>query len=171
MPDELLTFLAAMTPVGELRAAIPLGILRFDLAWPVVFVLSVVGNVFPIPFLVYGLPIAGRRVQRIEVVDERTGSTWSLLGEATVLGRALRWWTARIERRWAGLVRRYGVLAIVLIVAIPLPFTGAWTGSVVVWVFGMQPVRGLLAIAAGVLIAGVLVTALTLAGVELVKIV
>ena len=155
MPDELLTLLAAMTPVGELRAAIPLGILTFGLAWPLVFVLSVAGNVVPIPFLVYGLRIAGRRVQRME----------------NVLGAALRWWTARVERQWGGLVRRYGVLATVLIVAIPLPFTGAWTGSVVVWAFSMQPIRGLLAIAAGVLIAGVVVTALTLAGIELLKVV
>ena len=155
MPDELLTLLAAMTPVGELRAAIPLGILTFDLGWPLVFVLSVAGNVLPIPFLVYGLRITGRRVHRME----------------NVLGAALRWWTARVERRWASLVRRYGVLAIVLIVAIPLPFTGAWTGSLAVWAFSMPPVRGLSAVAAGVLIAGVLVTAFTLAGIELVKVV
>ena len=153
MPDELLTLLAAMTPVGELRAAIPLGILTFDLAWPLVFVLSVAGNVLPIPFLVYGLRLTGRRVERME----------------NVLGATLRWWTARVERRWAGLVGRYGLLATVLIVAIPLPFTGAWTGSLAVWVFNMHPIRGLLAIAAGVLIAGVVVTALTLAGVELVR--
>ena len=154
MSDELLTLLAAMTPVGELRAAIPLGILTFGLAWPLVFAVSVAGNVLPIPFLVYGLRTVGRRVQRME----------------NVLGAALRWWTVRVERRWAGLVRRYGILAIALIVAIPLPFTGAWTGSIAVWVFGMPPVRGLLAIATGVLIAGVVVTALTLAGVELVKV-
>ena len=151
MPDELRTLLAAMTPIGELRASIPLGIGVYNLAPPLVFVLSIVGNMLPVPFLIWGLRAVGPRVERMD----------------NALGRLLRWRTATIEQRWGPRVRRYGLGAIVLIVAIPLPLTGAWTGSAAVWALDVPVSRGLLAIALGVVIAGVVVTALTVGGIEL----
>ena len=153
MPDELLTFLAAMTPLGELRLSIPLGIWRLDMAWPLVLALSVVGNMLPVPFLIWALRAAGRRVERMD----------------NVLGRLLRWRTRSIRERWGDRIRRYGFPTIVLIVAIPLPLTGAWTGSLAVWALHVPAARGLVAIATGVVIAGGIVTAATLAGIELVE--
>ena len=153
MPDELLTLFAAMTPLGELRLSIPLGIGTFDLAWPLVFALSIAGNLLPVPFLLWALGAVGGRVERMD----------------NALGSLLRWRTAGIERQWGARIRRYGFPAIVLIVAIPLPLTGAWTGSLAVWALRVPAGRGLQAIAAGVLIAGAIVTALTLAGIELFK--
>ncbi len=154
MPDELKTFLLAMTPLGELRLSIPLGILKLDMAWPLVLALSVVGNLLPVPFLLWALRMVGARVERMD----------------NVLGSLLRWRTRSIEARWGDRIRRYGFLAIVLIVAIPLPLTGAWTGSLAVWALHVPTARGLMAIATGVVIAGAIVTALTLAGIELVNI-
>ena len=154
MPDELLTFLAAMTPLGELRLSIPLGIVTFDMAWPLVLALSIAGNMLPVPFLLWALRTVGARVERMD----------------NVLGGLLRWRTRTVQERWGARIRRYGFPAIVLIVAIPLPLTGAWTGSLAVWALRVPTGRGLLAITAGVLIAGAIVTALTLAGIELVKI-
>lgn len=153
MPDELLTFLAAMTPLGELRLSIPLGIGEYDLAWPLVLALSIAGNMLPVPFLLWALRTVGGRVERME----------------NVLGLLLRWRTRRIEARWGERIRRNGFPAIVLLVAIPLPLTGAWTGSLAVWALGVPLARGLLAIATGIVIAGAIVTALTLAGIELIK--
>ena len=66
-------------------------------------------------------------------------------------------------------MRRYGFFGIVLVVAIPLPLTGAWTGTLVVWALGEPARRGLPAIAAGVVIAGAVVTAMTAAGLELAR--
>ena len=154
MPDELLTLLAAMTPLGELRLSIPLGILTLDMAWPLVLALSVAGNMLPVPFLLWALRTVGARVERMD----------------NVLGSLLRWRTRGIEERWGDRIRRYGFPAIVVIVAIPLPLTGAWTGSLAVWALHVPAARGLLAIATGVVIAGAIVTALTLAGIELVKV-
>jgi uncharacterized membrane protein len=74
-----------------------------------------------------------------------------------------------LEAQLAGSISRYGPMAIILIVAIPLPMTGAWTGSLAVWALKVPLRQGLPAIAAGVVIAGVVVTALTLAGVGIVK--
>ncbi|MEK9658643.1 MAG: small multi-drug export protein [Chloroflexota bacterium] len=153
MQDALLVILAAMTPLGELRASVPLGILHFELDWPLVYVLSVLGNVLPVPPLLWGLRTVGSRLER----------------SGTVVGRGLRWRTARVEAQWGERVRRHGPWVVALIVAIPLPLTGAWTGALAVWALRVPVRKGLAAIGAGVLVAGVVVTALTLAGVGLVK--
>ena len=153
MPDELVTFLTAMTPIGELRASIPLGILTFDLSWPLVLLFSIAGNLVPVPFLILGLRRTGRWLESFP----------------NPAGRFLLWRSARLEAQLAGSISRYGPMAIILIVAIPLPMTGAWTGSLAVWALKVPLRQGLPAIAAGVVIAGVVVTALTLAGVGIVK--
>ena len=154
MPDELAVFLTAMTPIGELRAAIPFGLLAYDLSWPVVFVLAVAGNLVPVPLLIVSLRTVGERLEQRQ----------------DPLGRLLRWRTNRIQERWGERVRRYGFVGIVAIVAIPLPLTGAWTGSLAVWALHVPLRKGFAAIAVGVLIAGVVVTGLTMAGIQLVEI-
>ena len=153
MPDELITFLTAMTPIGELRASVPLGIVTFDLSWPLVLVLSIAGNLVPVPFLILGLRRTGRWLESFP----------------NPAGKFLSWRSAQLQARLGGNVNRYGPMAIVLIVAIPLPMTGAWTGSLAVWALNVPLRQGLPAIAAGVFIAGAVVTSLTLAGVGVVK--
>ncbi|MDA0799860.1 MAG: small multi-drug export protein [Chloroflexi bacterium] len=149
MTDELTVILTSMTPIGELRAAIPLGLLKYDLGWPLVFVLAVIGNLIPIPFIIVGLRTVGSRLERRD----------------DFVGSLLRWRTERIERTWGERVRRYGFWAVMFIVAIPLPLTGAWTGSLAVWALRVPLRTGFSAIAAGVLVAGVIVTAVTKAGI------
>ena len=151
MPDEVAVVLTAMTPIGELRAAIPLGVITYDLSWPLVLALAIAGNLIPVPMIIFGLRTAGARLER----------------RTDVIGRFLSWRTARIEERWGERVRRYGFTAVMLIVAIPLPLTGAWTGSLAVYVLRVPLRTGFVAIAAGIVIAGIAVTILTQAGVEL----
>ncbi len=151
MPDELAVVLTAMTPIGELRAAIPLGVITYDLSWPLVLALAIAGNLIPVPIIIFGLRTIGARLER----------------RSDVLGRFLSWRTARIEERWGERVRRYGFTAVMLIVAIPLPLTGAWTGSLAVYVMRVPLRTGFMAIATGIVIAGIAVTILTQAGVEL----
>lgn len=151
MPDELVVILTAMTPIGELRAAIPLGSVTYDLSWPLVFFLAIIGNLIPVPIVIFGLRTVGARLER----------------RTDVIGKLLRWRSTRIEKRWGERVRRYGFTAVMLIVAIPLPLTGAWTGSLAVYVLRVPLRTGITAIAAGVVAAGVIVTILTQAGVEL----
>ena len=153
MPDELIVLLTAMTPIGELRASMPLAITTMDMPWPQALGLSIVGNIIPVPFILYALRTVGAQLE----------------AQQNVAGRLLRWRTARIEQSWGPRVRRYGFFGIVLAVAIPLPLTGAWTGTLVVWTLNEPLRRGLPAIAAGIVIAGIIVTSLTLAGVELVR--
>ena len=151
MPDELVVVLTAMTPIGELRAAIPLGVITYDLSWPLVLVLAIAGNLIPVPIIIFGLRAVGSRLER----------------RTDVIGRLLRWRTERIEEKWGERVRKYGFTAVMLIVAIPLPLTGAWTGSLAVYVLRVPLRTGLVAIASGIVVAGIVVTILTQAGIEL----
>ena len=153
MPHELIVILTAMTPVGELRAAIPLALLTYDMPWPQAYVLAVIGNVLPMPAVLLALRTVGARIERQE----------------HVVARLLRWRTRRVEQAWGDRIRQWGFAGIVLIVAIPLPLTGAWTGTLAVWAMDVPARRGLPAIAVGVAVAGAVVTALTLAGIEVVR--
>ena len=65
------------------------------------------------------------------------------------------------------MVKKHGVWAVTLFVAIPLPVTGAWTGSLVAAVFGMRFGRVLFCLTVGVIIASAIITSLTLAGVHI----
>jgi uncharacterized membrane protein len=151
MTDELTVVLTSMTPIGELRAAIPLGLLKYELAWPLVFLLAVMGNLLPVPFIIVGLRTVGSRLERRE----------------DFVGSLLRWRTHRIKQAWGEQVRRYGFWGVLLIVAIPLPLTGAWSGSLAVWALRVPLRTGFAAIAAGVIVAGTIVTALTQAGISI----
>ncbi len=84
LPDELVTFLTAMTPVGELRAAVPLGLVKYDLAWPLVLALAIAGNLVPVPFILLGLDRFGR---------------WGE-GLHNPAGAFLRWRSQQVRRRF-----------------------------------------------------------------------
>lgn len=131
----------AMVPVLELRAAIPFG-LAFGLPPGVVFCLSVVGNMLPIPFILLFL----RKIFR-------------LLRRRPWWGKKIDWLETRAHLK-GRVVRKYRIPGLIILVAIPLPGTGAWTGALVATIFRI-PIRWALpAIFVGVLIAGGIVTAL-----------
>ena len=153
--DLLLTFVAAMTPIGELRLAIPFGIIQHDVSWYLVLPIAVGGNMVPVLILIPGL----NRLSRM------------LSSFPNPAGKLLAWQENRLRRVQSRRFDRYGGLALVILVAIPLPMTGAWTGSLAAWTFGIPPRRAIPLIALGVLIAGLIVTVVTLSGIELGKIV
>ena len=151
----LLTFAAAMTPVGELRLAIPLALLTYDLEWYVALPAAAAGNMVPVLVLVPGL-------KRIAAI---------LLSFPNPAGRLLLWQQERVRRVQGPRFEKYGSLALIILVAIPLPMTGAWTGSLASWVFGIPPRRAIPLIAVGVAIAGVVVTVVALSGIGLGRII
>jgi uncharacterized membrane protein len=146
--DLLRTFLTAMTPLGELRLSIPLAILTWNVPWHLAFILSVIGNITPILFIVPGMNQISRLLQSFP----------------NPLGRLLLWRTSRIQKTHGVRFRRYGILALIVLVAIPLPMTGAWTGALASWAFQIPPRTALPAIFIGILIAGGIVTGLTMIG-------
>lgn len=133
------TMIIAMAPVLELRGAIPYGLAQGLPFWPV-FAVSLVGNVVPVPFLILFIrPV------------------FAFLRRSRLLGPLIE----RLERR-AHLkgrkVNRYKALGLFILVAIPLPGTGAWTGALVAAFLDIRMRNALLAIALGVLAAGILVS-------------
>ena len=140
---ELVTFLMAMVPVVELRGAIPYGVLA-GLSVPTAFILAVIGNLVPIPFL---------------IVFTRKVFDW-LKTKSERLSNLVHRMEAKADKR-KGLVEKSEFLGLVILVAIPLPGTGAWTGALVAAMLNMRLKRAMPAITVGVLIAGVIVTTLT----------
>ena len=149
--DYLITFLVSMTPIGELRASIPLGIETYGLDWYRVLPIAVAGNLVPALFWLVALPrISGY-----------------LRSFANPVGRLLTWRSERLRRMKGESFRRHRNLALILLVAVPLPFTGVWSGSLAAWVFEIPFRPAFLCIALGAVIAGGVVTALTELGLHL----
>ncbi len=138
-------FLTAMTPIGELRASIPLGLSVFQQHWFLVYIVSVIGNIIPPIFILLLFP-------RI--------SDW-LMSHSKLMNKFLTWLFERTRRKAHNKIEKYGDLALIIFVAIPLPNTGAWTGTLAAWLFGIPFKRALINIFYGVLIAGVIVTIIT----------
>ena len=146
--DNLRTVLLASTPIGELRLAIPLAIYGLGMPWYQALPLALVGNLLPVLVLVPGLERIARLLE-------------SFPNPAATL---LRWRTERLRATQTARFQRYEAVALVTLVAIPLPFTGAWTGSLAAWVFQVPARRAIPLIALGILIAGVIVTLITVLG-------
>ncbi len=144
---EVGTLLIAMIPIAELRGAIPVALVNFNLPVWSAYVWAVVGNMLPVFFLLLFLePIA----------------RW-LSARGRVFQRFFDWLFARTRRKFSAGAQKYGLfVALMVFVAIPLPVTGAWTGAAAAFLFGVPFRRAFLAILSGVLIAGVIVTLTTL---------
>ncbi len=140
---RIITFLMAMVPVVELRGAIPYGVIA-GLSVPEAFVLAVLGNLAPIPFL---------------VVFTRKVFEW-LRTKSEGLDRMVRKLEAKADKN-KEIVEKYEFFGLMLLVAIPLPGTGAWTGALVAAMMNMRLKRAMPAITVGVIVAGIIVTTLT----------
>lgn len=138
----LMTFVMAMVPVVELRGAIPLGVAA-GLTPSVAAVTAMIGNMVPVPFILLLIRKIFRLLRKISWLGPKIDA---LEKRAHLKGRT---------------VKKYRTLGLVLLVAIPLPGTGAWTGALVADVLDIRMKTALPAIAVGVVIAGCVITALT----------
>jgi uncharacterized membrane protein len=141
----LYTLFLAMLPVFECRGAIPYGIFAgVDL--PTTFIVSLIGNVLPVPFLLLFLSrIDGWIMQR---------------SESSSLRRLFVKYVERLRRNSKSQLDRYGFWGLMIFVAVPLPGTGAWTSCVIAYIFGLDSKKAFAAIALGVLEACVIVAVL-----------
>lgn len=145
----LLTLLISAVPVIELRGGIPYGIAKGLDPW-MVFAASVIGNMLPVPFILLFI----RKILRWMKKHPRLGKLASRLEQRAA--------------RKSETVRKSEVVGLCILVAIPLPGTGAWTGALVAALMEMRLKRAIPTIFAGVLIAGLLVT-LASTGVQALK--
>lgn len=131
-------FLSAI-PVTELRVTLPLA-LATGFSPLEAYFLAVTGNLLPIlPILLLLEPVS-RIFRKLPLLDR--------FFEMIV----------RRSRNKGAEVQKYGLIGLMLFVAVPLPGTGAWTGAAIAWLLGFNVWLSFLAICAGVLLAGVLVT-------------
>jgi len=145
IPDWLMTVIVAALPISEVRGAIPLGIGIYDLSPFEVYLLSVFGNLLPIiPLLLFLGPVSDY-LRRFSLGD-----------------KFFTWLFARTRKKCIQEHENFGLVALAIFVAIPMPLTGAWTGCVVAFLLGFRFWPSFAAIAAGVLIAGAIVTAATM---------
>jgi len=145
-PEGIVIIIAAL-PIFELRGAIPVGMFLFKFSWVKAVLLSVGGNLIPIPFV---LLFWFKLMEKIH---------------STKLGFKMTDWMYRRTKRNGKLIERYKAAGLAIFVGIPLPGTGAWTGALAAEIFGLKFWKSLLYIYLGVLMAAVIVTTLCMMGV------
>lgn len=138
-----MTFLISMVPVIELRGAIPIGVGAGLNLWLAIGV-SIVGNLVPVPFIIIFIK---------KIFAWMRTKSEKLNGLVTRLEK-------RAESKSAT-VQKYAFWGLFILVAIPLPGTGAWTGALVAAMLEMPLKKAFPAILLGVLGAGVIVSFVT----------
>ena len=138
----LTTIAVAMVPVIELRGALPIGV-GMGLPPLAAAGLAILGNLLPIPFLLLLVP-----------------KIFDFLRDKKHTKKLIAWLEQKADKHQKT-IDRFGWLGLIVLVAIPLPGTGAWTGALVSSCFKMKFWPSILAIIIGVLIAGAIVLGLT----------
>jgi len=150
VPHWLAVLIMGAIPVSELRGAIPVAMGIYGMGPFEAFFFSVLGNLLPvIPLLLFLEPVSNY-LRRYSIFD--TFFTWLF---------------SKTRRKNTKNFEKYGLFALTIFVAIPLPVTGAWSGCAAAFVFGVKFRHALPAIAAGVMIAGIIVTGVTVTGLGL----
>jgi uncharacterized membrane protein len=154
VPHWLAVMVIGAIPISELRGAIPVAMGVYGMRPVEAYFLSVIGNLIPvIPLLLFLEPVSNylRRYRIFEIF--------------------FTWLFSRTRRNHNDNFEKYGLLALTIFVAVPLPVTGAWTGCAAAFVFGVKFRHSFPAIAAGVMIAGIIVTAVTMTGMGLLELI
>jgi len=138
--------LLSLLPVAELRGGIPAALL-IGTNPLLAYAVCVMANLVVVPLVYVFLEYIHHHLMAVRIYKE----TFHRFMEKT-------------RRRLHHKIERWGYFGLTLFVAIPLPITGAYTGTLGAWFFGMNKLKSFLAIALGVSIAGLIVTAIVLTG-------
>lgn len=148
---KLLTFLVSMVPIVELRGAIPFGVLKCHVSWHQAVIISMIGNMIPVPIIFF----CARRVLE-----------WG--ADKPVIGKFFSWCLEKGHKGGQKLKEKAGskgmFWALLLFVGIPLPGTGAWTGTLAASMLDLDFKKSVLAVVLGVALAAVIITTLTALG-------
>ncbi len=148
--QEIITILLGAAPISEVRGAIPTAIFAFHFGFFKAYFLAVLGNLLIIvPALFFLHKLSDFLMRRVYFIN-----------------RFLTWLFERTRRLHQNHFHYYGwaPLALFIFVAIPLPMTGAWSGVVAAFIFGIPFWRSVLSISCGVLAAGAIVLAIVSLG-------
>lgn len=146
--EELCVFFCSMLPVIELRGAIPLAF-GLGLPWWQAYLISVVGNLLPVPFILLLINIVIK---------------WMAASRVKFFNKIANFLLKKVEKNRER-IEKYSFWGLCLFIAIPLPVTGAWTGSLVAAMIGMKPWKAFVSALLGVLFAGAIVTLIVYGGI------
>lgn len=147
----LIVFLVSMVPLIELRGAIPYGVM-FGLPLWLTFLIAIVGNMLPVPIIFF----FARRVLE-----------WG--ADKPLIGKIFTFFLEKGHKGGEKLQAKAGrglYWALLLFVGIPLPGTGAWTGTLAASLLDMDFKKSVLACMGGVLLAGIIMGVLSVLGVS-----
>ncbi len=136
---ELCVFICSMIPIIELRGAIPLGT-GFGMGPIETYVISVIGNILPVPII---------------LLFVRAVLDW--MKKTKAFAKIALWVEAKAEKN-KGKIEKFAYVGLFIFVAIPLPGTGAWTGSLIAALMRMKFWKSFLFVVLGVMCAGVIMT-------------
>jgi len=150
----LITALLSFTPIAELRGAIPFAIAH-NIPW------------------YWAYPYAAALNALVAPVCWIFLATVHKLLYGTVPDKGVKWYkkffdrtVERARKKLSGSVEKWGWLAVALFVAVPLPLTGAWTGTLGAWILGVSKKKTMLAVIIGVIVAGAVVSAVVVFGIR-----
>ena len=156
MNQILMAILLSLAPISELRGGIPVAVaygISNNLAFMHIFgliMLMILANILVIFLLFWFLDFFHTGLLRFSAYNK------SFVRYLEMIRKKID----KVEESYAA----YGFLGLMLFVAIPVPATGAWTGTIIAWILGFERKRSILAISAGVIIAGIIVSIATFAG-------
>jgi uncharacterized membrane protein len=144
--------LLSLLPIAELRGGIPYAVAN-DIGLPEAFLICVIANILVIPITFVFLDTLHNQFYRV---------------------KPYRWlfdkWVVRTQRRAERNVAKWGYWGVMIFVAIPLPITGAYTGTLAAWILKLDKKKAFWYLALGVVIAGIVVSVATLTGLEILRI-
>ncbi len=149
VPSFITVAILAMLPVSELRGALPVALTVFDMPVGSAFFWSVLGNMLPVYFLLVFFERTANWLQRKSPAADK------------IISKLYERTRVKLESK----VEKYGPWALAIFVAIPLPATGAWSGALAAYVFGLPKKTAFVAILAGVISSAIIVSLLTLGAV------
>tara|TARA_B110000008_G_scaffold191972_1_gene190667 strand:- start:105 stop:554 length:450 start_codon:yes stop_codon:yes gene_type:complete len=136
LKDILYTFLISASPIGEARLGIPYGDLNTDLPFIWVFIIGLSANLLVFPLFYRLIEFSNKHFLK---------NKW--------YKKAAIYLSLRARRKTGVVVQKYGAIGLMIFVMIPLPFTGAYIGTIAAYIFKINYKKALLAINIGVLIA------------------
>lgn len=145
IPPEIATILIATTPIAELRVALPIALAVYKFTIIKAIFLSVLGNMIPTAFLLWLL-------EPLSQILSKRYKFFTLF---------FQWLFARTRKKFYRTHEKWGDIGLIIFVGIPLPFTGAWSGAIAAFLFGIPYKKALTLITLGVIIAAIIVSIIT----------
>jgi len=171
METYLKTAILSLLPISELRGGIPYAIIN-NIPWYIAWPFAAAANALVAPLcwlflstvhrLLYGTAIKGAPNNADN--NAEVSNTQAVQGGFSWYRFIFDRFVERAREKLHGGIEKWGALGVAIFVAIPLPITGAWTGTLGAWVFGLSKRKTLFGVILGVIIAGAIVTAVMLLG-------